>query len=191
MNGQYTNNWFDGGIQLFSSLLSKYKDSEAKFLELGSYEGRSTCWVLENILTSDKAKITCIDTWQGGWEHNAGEMHDVERRFIENTAPFTDKIEKIKATTKDALVSIQDRKAYYDFIYIDAGHTMYDVLVDCLLSFDLLKVGGIMAFDDYEWDLGSDASKKPKLAIDCLLLALGGKIRVISKAYQVWIEKIG
>jgi hypothetical protein len=29
-------------------------------LEIGSFEGRSTCWLLENT----DAKVTCVDTWE-------------------------------------------------------------------------------------------------------------------------------
>lgn len=39
----------------------------------------------------------------------------------------------------------------FDFIYVDGLHLSQDVLYDALLSFDLLKVGGILIFDDYLW----------------------------------------
>ena len=42
-------------------------------------------------------------------------------------------------------------KNYYDFIYIDGDHTNEGVFIDSVLSFPLLKNGGIIIFDDYLW----------------------------------------
>ena len=38
-----------------------------------------------------------------------------------------------------------------DFIYVDGSHQAHDVLCDAILSFKLLRVGGIVCFDDYLW----------------------------------------
>ena len=40
----------------------------------------------------------------------------------------------------------------FDFIYIDGSHMRVDVLLDAVLAWQLLKPGGIMALDDYEWN---------------------------------------
>jgi predicted O-methyltransferase YrrM len=38
---------------------------------------------------------------------------------------------------------------YFEFIYIDGSHQAPDVISDAILSFHLLKSGGVIAFDDY------------------------------------------
>ena len=38
----------------------------------------------------------------------------------------------------------------YDFIYIDGDHTAFAVLEDMVLSWKLLKIGGMLLVDDYE-----------------------------------------
>jgi len=191
-SGEFTNQWFDGNIPTFKKHLFNYIGKDVNVLEIGSWEGRSTCWLMENILTSEKSRLTCIDTWQGGEEHKVMpiEMKDVETRFLGNTEPFHSRMEIIKANSKDGLISIRDRVEYYDFIYIDGGHTMYDVLTDCVLSFDLLKSGGIMAFDDYKWCLNQfHPSKTPYAAVNALVTSLHGKIETIHNDFQYWIIK--
>ena len=39
----------------------------------------------------------------------------------------------------------------YDIIYIDGSHATSDVLEDAVLSYRLLKPGGLLIFDDYHW----------------------------------------
>jgi predicted O-methyltransferase YrrM len=186
---EYTNDWFDHQLRYFNSILEEFKGKDVKFLEVGSWEGRSTCWMLDNILTSKDSSITCIDSWQGGWEHSEHDMAEVERRFLSNISENSDRVEVVKALSKQGLISIHDRVEHYDFIYIDAGHTMLDVMTDGILAIDLLKPGGIMAFDDYGW--GGDQPKHlvPQVGIDALVMALHEKVEVIATGYQIWIRK--
>ena len=55
---EYTNDWFDHQLRYFNSILEEFKGKDVKFLEVGSWEGRSTCWMLDNILTSKDSSIT-------------------------------------------------------------------------------------------------------------------------------------
>jgi predicted O-methyltransferase YrrM len=32
-----------------------------RFLEIGSFEGRSACWLLQNVLTDPSVRLTCVD----------------------------------------------------------------------------------------------------------------------------------
>ena len=45
----------------------------------------------------------------------------------------------------------KDKK--FDFIYIDGDHVPHQVMLDALLSWKILKVGGVMGFDDYGWSI--------------------------------------
>lgn len=186
---EYTNGWFDTSQQHFNQLLAEFKNKDVKFLEVGSWEGRSTCWMLDNILTSKNSSITCIDSWQGGWEHSENDMLEVEKKFLSNTSEYSNKVEVIKSLSKEGLVSIQDRKEYYDFIYIDGGHTMLDVMTDGILSIDLLKPGGIIAFDDYGWGLDQPQHLIPRVGIDALAMALQDEFDILISGYQIWMRK--
>ena len=184
-------NWFDGQIGLFNTLLDSYKGKDnLNFLEVGSFEGKSTCWCLDNILTGSDCKITCLDTWEGGFEHEDLTMSDIEARFLSNISDRKEDVEVLKGNSYDSLISLQDKIGHYDFIYIDGGHTLKDVISDLVLSFRLLKKGGIMAMDDYPW--GSQEfplDKRPQAAIDAFLIGWNEEIEIIHKQYQVWIRK--
>jgi Methyltransferase domain len=81
------------------------------------------------------------------------------------------------------------------FIYIDGSHQAPDVLADSVLAFQLLRVGGIMIFDDYLWRMEpegrQDSLNIPKPAIDSFINIFQRKLRVVSgfTNYQLYIEK--
>jgi hypothetical protein len=85
----------------------------------------------------------------------------------------------------------------FDIIYINGSHRAADVLGDAVLSWELLKPGGIMIFDDYcldGSDLGPDEAALPlelvpKSAIDAFLLTYGSKLDILHRYYQVAVQK--
>ena len=83
---------------------------------------------------------------------------------------------------------------YFDFIYIDGSHQAPDVLFDALLGFELLRVGGIMVFDDYLWqeplEGGTDPIPCPKIFIDAFTNVYCKKVRVLPPSpTQLHIKK--
>jgi len=64
------------------------------------------------------------------------------------------------------------------------------VLEDAVLCWPLLKKGGLLTFDDYEWDGDPDPLNCPKPAIDAFLDVFEGHYELIHQAYQVTVEKL-
>ena len=160
------------------------------FLEIGSFQGRSTVWLLENILTNDTSTITCIDTFEGSIEHVIAFQNDIKNLFdifSHNISKFKNKVNIIKDKSQLALKQINEQ---YDFIYIDGDHKASSVLEDAILSFSLLKKDGIMIFDDYMWFGMETYIDNPKPAIDAFLDIYADKITVLYKGYQVLIKKL-
>ena len=127
-------------------------------------------------------------------------MSNVEKRFRNNTNIAIEKsVNKVdlkihKGFSADELskmlaVGMRD---YFDFIYIDGGHQGPDVLTDAVLSFRLLKVGGVIVFDDYLWQVGKkDLISIPKLAIDSFVNIYSAKINIFNAPlYQLYIKKV-
>ena len=77
----------------------------------------------------------------------------------------------------------------YDFIYVDAAHTAEAVYADATDSWELLKSGGIIAFDDYLWGQDVHPSLRPKLAIDQFMGEKQGEYEVLVNNYQMWLLK--
>ncbi len=189
---QFTVDWFGGHIPNWQSWLGHLAGRpNVKILEIGSYEGRATVWLLGNILTHSTARIDCLDIFSpfaAPWLH-PGETDDYEKRFDHNikTALAGAKVKKIKSHSHEALRKLEFNR--YDAIYIDGSHATPDVLEDGVLSFRLLKVGGIMIFDDYEWNAYSDPIQLPRAGIDFFLSAFQRQYDLLYKGYQVAIKK--
>ncbi|CAG8741307.1 12921_t:CDS:1, partial [Dentiscutata heterogama] len=83
-----------------------------------------------------------------------------------------------------------ESKIKFDFIYIDGSHVASNVLADAILAWNLLKDGGIMIFDDYEWDRYKEEYNNPKIAIDAFIKCYNPQIEIIHKGYQITIKKI-
>lgn len=204
---EYTNNWFASTAKgVWDSLIPKINPT--RILEIGSYEGASTCYLIEKLATSKEIELHCVDTWKGGVEHKKGgsaevNMSDVERRFHHNTKIAISKIKNsvqlvLHKEYSDVALSkliTEGKQGFFDFIYIDGSHEAPDVLCDALLSFRLLKNNGVIAFDDYLWQeqlpYGTDPIRCPKPAIDAFTNIYCRKIRVMSAPlYQLYVKKI-
>lgn len=185
----FTTDWFTGNVGNLTLLLQEYTQRpDVRMLEIGSWEGRSTTWFLTYL---PHATITCVDTFQGGVEHAAmTERHGIEDRFLHNIQPFQDRVTVRKGNSVEQLYGLVPNT--YDLIYVDGSHEAPDVLQDVIMSFPLLKVGGIMMMDDYA---GSDTIAPdqrlhhPQAAIDAFLDIFKEKIEVIYVDYQVYVRK--
>jgi hypothetical protein len=58
------------------------------------------------------------------------------------------------------------------------------------MGWPLLKRGGAVIFDDYEWTLMPADVERPKLGVDAFLAAQFGQYRELPRGYQVIVEKI-
>lgn len=203
----FTNNWFEiGARKVWDVLLSQF--TPAKILEVGSYEGASSCYLIDKLGQDGALEIHCVDTWGGGVEHQEGgsfetNMNSVEARFMQNIdsamCRSPNKVELVvhKEYSDVALAKLiaEGKKGYFDFVYIDGSHQAPDVLCDAVLGFQLLKIGGYMVFDDYLWAEnlpgGMDPLRCPKPAIDAFLNINCRKLIVLSAPlYQIYIQKI-
>lgn len=184
----FTEDWFTSNIPIWNHFLNKFKNiSNLNFLEIGSFEGLSTIWMLENILTHETSKITCIDTFEGSNEHDKDKIKNLYDIFLHNISNYKDKVNVIKNKSFNALKLINDK---YDLIYIDGDHKSAGVLEDAILSFPLLKKNGIMIFDDYKWNgFKHIPIYNPKIGIDAFLEIYCDRINILHSDYQVIIEK--
>jgi len=190
----FTVDWFSANIHCWTHYLKEFKGKpNLRFLEIGSYQGRSTVWLLENILTDDSSIITCIDTFEGSAEHNEcneckKDLKNLFDIFSHNISAFSNKVNIIRDKSQVALKRITEE---YDFIYVDGDHKASAVIEDAILSFHLLKNGGMMIFDEYEWSCSKTLIDDPKPAIDAFMLIYADKIKVLLvNPHQVIIQKI-
>ena len=199
---QFTVDWLANDVPAWNLLLEQ--TGPKRIAEIGSFEGRSACHIIERCCTNGPIDLVCIDSWQGGDGLAVDAMGDVERRFDHNVSIAISRsqslarVRKFKSYSNVALIELihEHGRGTFDLIYIDGSHQAPDVLVDAVLAFQLLRVGGLMIFDDYLWSLEAqgqeDSLNMAKPAIDAFLNIFQRKMTLIRRLplYQLYATKI-
>jgi SAM-dependent methyltransferase len=161
-------------------------------LEVGTWEGRSTAWLLHNVITGTGATLTTIDHDHSRFAHN-------REILIEEYGAG-----RLNVITDDALRVLIHHAAMeypkYDFIYLDAPKDAADVLAQTVLCWEVLKPKGILIFDDYMWPGKDDGgfpnpprhySNPPRIAIDAFLSLNYLRHTRLHQGWQVIVRKKG
>jgi tetratricopeptide (TPR) repeat protein len=176
---QFTQDWFTHNIPIWKRHLQAFTGiADFQVVEIGSFQGMSACWLLDNILTHPTAKITCIDLYFQ--EHFKGNI-------VKTGA--ADRVIELQGYSQDLLVDLTSE--YYDVAYIDGCHKPTSALQDAILSWRLVKVGGLMIFDDYEFTFPDSPEQDTKIGIDVFLEMFASQLEVVHKGYQLIVKKIG
>ncbi len=204
---EFSKDWFTSNEDNWSRILAELKPQ--RVLEIGSLEGMSACFLIENIAAERSLELHCIDTWEGGIEHQPGQsatldMGSVQERFQANTANCIKKathavdLRVHKCLSHRALSRLiaEGRENYFDLIYVDGSHQAPDVLADAIMSFKLLRPEGVLIFDDYLWEEplpgGTDPLRCPKPAIDAFVNIHIRQLSVLAAPLkQLYVRKIG
>ena len=181
--------WFFGNVGHWLHVFTNHPSAvrPARILEIGCWEGLSTYFLASHF---QDAHLDCVDTWDGGDEHKASEkvMSQVESRYEKNLSPFRSNITKHKMLSSEFFKGNPDRERY-DLIYVDGSHYADDVLGDALHSFRMLKVGGILIFDDLLWFKYDRIRDNPAAALMCFLFLKKGEYKVVYLNKQLIIQK--
>ena len=128
--------WFLNNVEIINYFLPKFKDIKFDYLEIGSHEGMSLLNILEQY---KNVSATAIDLWSD---------NKIQKVFDENLKDFKN-LEKINLDSIIALRKLKDNNREFDYIYVDGLHEGAHVLIDAIQSFRLLKINGIIIFDDF------------------------------------------
>ena len=212
----FSTDWFDHNIPYWEKWLDSMRGKPGlRALEIGSFEGRSTQWLCQHILTARDSSIDCLDFFRVDPVYG-----DYHQRFVANTAPWRDRITEFHGPSFDSLRRVTGP---YDIVYIDGWHSAFGALADGVMAWPLLKVGGVMIFDDYLWvppkmgspqrpgrwvckwmrwtgrqwlieglkrQIESVKTETPKLGVDGLLATLDGYYELLGISNQLALRKI-
>jgi len=178
--------WFTRHIPVWEAALEEFKGRpDLRYLEIGCYEGRSAVWMLENVLTHETSRLTCIDPYP---DHIGA---DVKQRFLSNVelSGARDRVDLIVGYSQEELRGLPLSR--FDIIYVDGDHRASAVLEDAVLSWRLLKNGGLMIFDDYGWELSRPPHERPRMGADFFYEAFRPQLDVVHRDYQLMVRKLG
>ena len=136
----------------------KYCPDNSIFVEVGSWMGRSTCYMGEEIKNSQKnIKFYAVDTWAGSEEPQHKET--IEKLENQNLSLFdifkfhlkscgvSEYVTPFQTTSLIAAEQFEDNSL--DFVHIDASHDYENVLADIRAWYPKVKPGGFITGDDY------------------------------------------
>lgn len=174
---KFTSDWVTGKDVVWEKVIKKLSNKD-NFLEVGSFEGRSAIWFIENGLNNN-GTITCIDNNYNDW------FDDNINLCLKNNS--NKNLIKLHGESYFELANLIINKKEFDLIYIDGSHIAKDVIVDACLCFKLLKKDGIIIFDDY---LLRDDHCTAKIAIDLFTDMNKNCIQYLHIGFQLIIQKL-
>jgi predicted O-methyltransferase YrrM len=189
----FTSDWFSAHVPAWRSIFEaiQWNPSDRKtVIEIGAFEGRSSLWILENLLGHSESVLYCVDTFP-----DRDNPASYGARFDANINGSThgSKARPFAGTSFAFLKDFVARGDQADFIYLDGSHQAVDVLEDLVFCFRALKPGGLLICDDYlGGSTGPDALlSSPKLAIDLFTTVYRRHIQIIPRQplYQLAMLK--
>lgn len=161
---------------IWMPILEPLRDLPLSVLEIGSMEGRSALFFASYL---PKAVVTCVDPF-----------HKREKIFDNNLRRYADRVRKIREFSLPALIKLRQAGAEFDLIYIDGCHERESVMMDSVLAWGMLKLGGMIIWDDYtNYKDDKDNWERPTSAIDGFLVAYTQEFREISRTKQLIVKK--
>ena len=182
----FTQNWINDNIYTWLKYLAPYRNQPLRYLEIGSWEGTSAYFFAHHF---SQAEIHCVDTWQGSDEHvGQARLQTIEQKFDTHMAPFAPRVTKHKGWSYQMLPTLPQNS--FDVIYVDGSHYADDVLQDALNGWQLLKVDGVMVFDDALWRYkGYTSGKWPHAALKAFTKLMAGEFAWVHMGPQLMIKK--
>lgn len=163
---------------------------EFKYLEIGVFQGANVFSMLKEY--PNCIEIHAIDPWENHIDYL--EYYESQQK---NESVFLRNYGKLSKSDREKIVIYKDYSAnvipkfsndYFDLIYIDGNHEVHAILEDAILSFQKLKNGGIMVFDDVNWV--NPSGNNTNIALKAFLDTYKRQIQVIAiQNCQLFVRK--
>jgi tetratricopeptide (TPR) repeat protein len=186
-------------IDYFNNNYAKIRNGNTiKVLEVGTYTGISLINIVKLIPNSIGFGI---DKWSNYIEgdnnktveilNNIDELK-VEASFYKNIAVegLENRIHGVKGDSYEVLFKMMKENKNFDFIYVDGSHLSFDCYLDLVISWKILDKGGILAIDDYLYNMGKSIIDSPYEAVNNFLQKHNKEIKILHKGYRVFLQKI-
>lgn len=153
---RFSTEWFPQFVQpLWEKFLLPRKESIRSYLEIGNWEGRSSLWMLQNVLTKPGDKMIGVDPYHPKRERFAGEYAEAEEALLANLQEYIadGRFEKVREWSqlwlrKQPMAGPDYAVKTFDVVYADGAHTGRQAMEDFVLSWPLVRKNGLLIIDD-------------------------------------------
>jgi predicted O-methyltransferase YrrM len=177
----FTNGWFN--VSELKRLMTQHLNPSCshKILEIGCYEGASTCFFSDNVLDMPESELICVDPFETG--DKTTQLNNNTKIVFYNNIKQSKNYNKISVNEMYSNVFFATNIKKYSFIYIDGSHELEDIKNDFLNALKIIEKGGIIWMDDY---LGGPVNNDDiKRVIDSVYEDNKDKLSIIHKGYQI------
>ncbi|KAL1659986.1 glycosyltransferase family 8 protein [Schizophyllum commune] len=190
-----TQDWFSGNVERWRGLFPLVTASAPRVLEIGTWEGRSSVFLLEE-LCKDAGELVTIDHYdllqtEAGRARRTRVEHNLRlaggRSRIIEAFSVPGLMAVLRDETEAAAAAVG-----FDWLYVDGSHRADDTFLDGELVWRLARKGAIIIFDDYRWPAESPGSMlHPRRGIDAFLELHAGEFERLSGEgdYQMIVQK--
>lgn len=130
----FTTDWFTSYGPQWLERLGYLRDRPVSMLEVGSFEGRSACWLMDNILVHPESKLLCVDSWDGKDKALGTSTAKAYDLFRANTRVYGRRVVHIRDRSTRALAGLIHRDFAFDVVFIDGDHEGLSVLTDLVMG---------------------------------------------------------
>ncbi|KAI0092491.1 glycosyl transferase [Irpex rosettiformis] len=183
-----TQDWFSFNIEAWRKLFPHVSSLHPRALEIGSWEGRSAVFLL-NELCGSSGSMTCIDHFDlfqtvAGRERHKKVLHNLKLTGRTSRVMCSFSVPALMTLLEEE-IAVRVTEPGYDWIYIDGSHRADDTFLDAELVWRLARQGAVVIFDDYNWDKEpEDSIHHPKRGIDAFMLLHQNEFDVLSSPTQ-------
>lgn len=186
-----THDYFSGHIANWQRWFAEtIATAPIRILEVGSWQGGSTLWLLDHVIGSRGGEITCCDTWEGSSEHTFLEPLglSLEELFDANVdrTGLSANVRKLKGYSQDVLPTLP--AGSFDLIYIDGAHEAQAVSQDAIQAHRLLAPGGFLLFDDLHYSF-ADSAQNTANGIDFFCRTFAADYRECERGAQLLLQR--
>lgn len=143
----FSNKWFLNNYDIFTFFLPQDKNLKFDYLEVGCFEGLSSFYVLSEYKFVNAYFLDIWDIPNSNSKTLSENFGPIEKAFDDNLTEYN--FTKMKDDSVVSMRKLLRKNKSFDFIYIDGSHNGEDILSDAIESFKLLKVNGLIFFDDF------------------------------------------
>jgi MMP 1-O-methyltransferase len=135
---------------------------EGEIVEIGSFMGKSTCWLAAGAMNRKEVKVNAVDHFKGSPEHQAGKVAEC-KELVEKGSTFDVFMANIKsakvAQYVNPLVGASEEVARtwtkpISLLFIDGDHSYDASKRDFEMWSPFVATGGIIAFHDIKQGWG-------------------------------------